>query len=851
MLRLLEKILNLKEGFLSKGSEFSIQFNPHWPFQDKIGGAVMWNIVLGGLAALLVIWVYRREGRSRGARVFLGCLRALLLAFILAMLNRPTLARMDSESEPSVLAVLMDGTVSMQVKDGGTDERGQPLSRFDSVMNLLTGDDRKLLKDLSAKHNLRFYRFDSDAESVGQFAGRAPAASPISTDEIVEKLSKLKPDGDSTRVYASLRTVLQKLQGEHLAGVALLTDGRDNPDESRTENIEAIRKFGVRVYPIAVGSDAPPRNVEVDNIAVERDAFVRDLVTAKVRVRTMGYPAGHKINVALKGRFVSKDQEVATTRPSVDEPERPLLKSNGRPAEETITVGAGATTRPAGETNIAQTFNLEMNFKAPDKEGTLYVVAEATPDQQEVTLKDNVCRAQIQILDTSISVLYCEGYPRWEYRYLKGELPRWTDGSFQLSCLLFSADLGFKQEGNKPITRFPENMSEMLEYDVVIFGDVDSRQFTDPQLQLVSDFVLKKHGGFGMIAGPKYAPYSFRGTPIEEVLPVSIRQAAPEDNISIPLGWRPVLTKAGEDSTIFRFFEDKKQNEEFFKNDLQQLFWYCRGISAKRDIGEVYAEHPTDNGPDGRKAPILVLGRYGGRTLFSAIDDSWRWRFYTGESIFDTYWIQQLRYLAREKKLGQRRFTIQADRPAYERGEQVQVRLDILDPELLRNPPDNIALKINREDRDAGQSRIEPLPDQTLEPKVGQKDQYIASWRADRDGDYTITVQFAGKVAKTFVRVKPAGKELSNAQVDSTLLQELLPPAAPGDQPKLGMPKLLRINAQADIGKVRDELAAIPSAAVPRDFRSDGPLWDAPLAMIIFVTLITAEWVLRKVYGML
>ena len=28
-------------------------------------------------------------------------------------------------------------------------------------------------------------------------------------------------------------------------------------------------------------------------------------------------------------------------------------------------------------------------------------------------------------------------------------------------------------------------------------------------------------------------------------------------------------------------------------------------------------------------------------------------------------------------------------------------------------------------------------------------------------------------------------------------------------------------------------------------------LWDAPLAMVIFVLLITLEWVLRKVYGML
>jgi hypothetical protein len=43
----------------------------------------------------------------------------------------------------------------------------------------------------------------------------------------------------------------------------------------------------------------------------------------------------------------------------------------------------------------------------------------------------------------------------------------------------------------------------------------------------------------------------------------------------------------------------------------------------------------------------------------------------------------------------------------------------------------------------------------------------------------------------------------------------------------------------------------IPSAAKVIPIESSQPLWDAPLAMILFVFLITAEWVLRKVYGML
>src|SRR4029079_11624086 len=122
---------------------------------------------------------------------------------------------------------------------------------------------------------------------------------------------------------------------------------------------------------------------------------------------------------------------------------------------------------------------------------------------------------------------------------------------------------------------------------------------------------------------------------------------------------------------------------KFIKDDLPAIFWYCRGITAKGGVGETFAEHPTDIGPDGRKAPILVFGRFGaGRTMFSAIDDSWRWRFYTGESVFDTYWIQQLRHLARSRKIGQRKINFNASRDTYTLGESVRLELTVLDPVL-------------------------------------------------------------------------------------------------------------------------------------------------------------------------
>src|SRR6266513_2927429 len=164
MQRFIEIILGLDKGFLSREGDLSIQFNPRWPLQDLVG-AVTWNLILGILAGLLVVYVYRREGRGRTARVLLGLIRAALLAFVIAMLNRPILNLSQSRTEPSVLAIAMDDSVSMQVKDGQGLE-GVGTTRMQAMLELLNGENKKLIKDLARQHELKFYKFDRDARRI-------------------------------------------------------------------------------------------------------------------------------------------------------------------------------------------------------------------------------------------------------------------------------------------------------------------------------------------------------------------------------------------------------------------------------------------------------------------------------------------------------------------------------------------------------------------------------------------------------------------------------------------------------------------------------------------------------------
>jgi hypothetical protein len=277
--RLLEILLGLNRGFLDREGDFSLSFNPVWPWQ-KMLGASTWNFLLIALAAGLVVAVYRREARARPVRITLGIIRAALLAIVIALLNRPVLTLGQSYTEPSVVAVLIDDSLSMRIRDTGNSKDTDAKSRLAGAVELLTGEGQALIRELGKTHQLRYYRFDATAIPI------APATQPTAT--IVDSLKALEPVGQSTQIGSALRSVLDDLQGQRLAGIVLLTDGRDAPPRPLAATLAQLKDTGVKIFPVPMGSDQPPPNIEIQSVNAQDAAFKDDIVNVRATVRAAG-----------------------------------------------------------------------------------------------------------------------------------------------------------------------------------------------------------------------------------------------------------------------------------------------------------------------------------------------------------------------------------------------------------------------------------------------------------------------------------------------------------------------------------------------------------------------------------
>jgi len=794
--RLAEWFLGIPPADPGQGTEWHFSHAFPWP---------SWVLLLFCLAAGAgVVWVYRQDAAllPRRIRWLLTGLRLAVIGLLLVVLSEVVLS-IERTGLPYAV-VLLDVSASMATEDQYSDsaarnearrlvaeaDTGGP-SRLNLGKALLLERNGAFLKSLLENHKLRLYTVAA-AESL---LGNGDSLRAADIDGLLPEIRKLQPLGDQTRLGDALRRVLNGLRGTPPSAVIVITDGITTDGETLSAAAHYARQKSVPVFTVGIGNPDPTRDLELHDVLVDDVAFVDDPVTFTSKLTAHGY-AGEQARLVLR-----------------------LKDSSEELASRTVTV-------PGDGQNV----KLELTY-TPRIVGDLEFVLEVVPLPKESNVRNNSEVRRISIRKEKIRVLLVDALPRWEFRELKVLLER--EKTVELKAVLQDSDPEFAEEDLSALSHFPVKKEDLFHYDVVILGDVNLAYLSSSVLDNLREFVREKGGGLIFIAGPSHNPLSYEGTVLETLLPIELSGARiPDPLITLTESFHPELTVEGrKGSSVFRFADTEQASDQIWQS-LPGFFWFVEVMDLKPGA-LVFATHPLRMGHHD-KMPIIALQRFGaGKVLFHATDETWRWRFRTGDLYYGRYWVQAIRYLSRSKLLGKDRGAeLTVDRKVYQTGDSVQMHVRFLDEQLAPTTSDGVSVMVERAGdvtRTLALSRIPEAP-MVFEGHLSN----IA------EGNYhawVATPAFSDAPPSQDFRVEAPSRETRQLRMD---LSELAQTATitRGKSYTLG-------NAEQ---VVRDIPPGLP---VPLDTDEPLRLWNHWLVLTLLTGLLCLEWVLRKRYRLI
>ena len=741
-------------------------------------GELRWAAGTGAYVALLVTVVavaaaafsYRMSARARARdRIVLTGIRVAMLALVLLCLFRPTLIVKAAVPQQNFIGVLLDDSRSMQIADEG----GQPRSAF--VRDQFGALDAGLLKALSDRFSVRVFRFSSTATRATQ-----------GTD--------LTFAGTQTRVGAALSAARQELAGLPVAGLVMVTDGADTEESSLGESLLALKADGVPVFTIGVGAETLPRDIQIGRVATPRTALKGSTLMVDVVVTQKGYDGQTvTLDVEDEGRMVSTQQVT--------------LPTGGAPATVPVRV------------TVSEEGPRVLRFKATPKEG-------------ELVVENNAREALVDVRDRKEKILYFEGEPRWEYKFLRRAVT--DDPNLQVVGLLRSADNKYFRQGiegpDELVAAFPKTREELFAYRGIILGSIEAAAFTGDQLRMIADFVDRRGGGLLALGGRRsLAEGGYAGTAVADALPVVIDRnlVGEDDDVVGRLNVRP--TRAGTGSAVTQVGETDAKSQERWAT-LPPVITVNR-IGALKPGATVLLSGLDESR---REQPVLAYQRYGrGKALIFTPEDSWVWQMFHSITVEDQTHENLWRQLLRWTVDGVPDYVdarTSADR--VEPGEPATITADVADKAFVELNDASVTAHIIRPDKT------------TLDVPM--------AWGGERGGEYT------AKIPTTIPGWYEARVEATRggATLGTSVLHVR---AAPGDAESFDATMhaaTLRRIAEETSGSF---YTAGNAAALPEDLRYTGrgvttveehELWHMPIVLLLLVGLLCAEWGYRRAVGL-
>ncbi len=743
----------------------------------------VWVLVLVVLPAaiLFVRWLYARGGDGGSLRVPAAA-RLALLALLVLFLMRPVRVRQKVSVERPVAAVLLDDSASLREHDLPELARAAGLPAEATRRDVLVEVLGESFAQLSERYELLLFAFGDSLRAVGGLTDLAAA------------------DG-STRLGDALAALAAETRGRQLAQVVLVSDGRVNAGRDPAAALPLLLGRSARLSVIGVGDPDVPRDVRVAGVTLPEVALAGDTVTLEVAVAARGYagaPASLRVSEADSGLELARE-------------------------EFRLAEGPGATEQ-----------SVRIGF-VPGREGDFDLRISVVPQPGERDETNNHERRLLRVEPGRIKVLYVDGYPRYEYHFLVSSLLRATN--MEVQCLLLDASPEFIQEsteGTPALLRFPPTLDDLLQYHVIIFGDVapaDLGPDAERHLRDVKSFV-EAGGGFLMQAGTRDAPREYAGTPIADILPVLLGDPAAEWGAVHAPGepFRPVLERPRDPHEVVTLHPDLDVNRALWEGEdgLAPLTWYYP-VAKARPTSEVLLSHPASTNAHGPHVLLATMYHPQGRTAFLGTDETWRWRFRYLETYREPFWKGLVRYLALNKlRRADYRFELATDFGHYDIGSRVIVTARVRDKEFLPLEAESFAAQLQRPD-----GRVETLA--LLREEAGV---FSGTFVVPDPGPHRLWLEDPDDAAGGPRSPRVVTAAVPSAETDDALLDERLL----GALATQGGGRYARLAAAPAL------LATLADPATERaiDEPEREELWAGFPPLLLLVGLLATEWIARK-----
>jgi uncharacterized membrane protein len=638
---------------------------------------------------------------------------------------------------------------------------------------LLQRLDSDLMQALSERFRVRLYQFAGDARRV-------------------EAVGDLTFEGGQTRLGRALDQARGELTGVPLAGLVVVSDGADHSEAELNSALLGLRSARVPVYTVGVGLERFERDIEVRRLTTPRSVLRGTSMMVDLLVEQTGY-SGQTVTLIVEdgGRIVNTQ---AVTLPR-----------DGTPAA----VRVHFTAEEPGWRRFT--------FRVPVQDG-------------ELIHENNQRDALIEVREGRQKVLYFEGEPRFEVKFLRRAVA--DDPELQLVVLQRTAENKFLRldvDGGEELEHgFPATREELFSYRALVLGSVEASYFTREQQRMIADFVAERGGSLMMLGGKRsFNEGGYADTPLADVLPVEL------DGRGDPNYYRDVRvtpTVAGQMHAALQLRPDAAESIERWST-LPTLSTFNRLTQLKPGATALL----TGSGPGVSEGQVVLAWQRYGRGLSMAlpVQDTWVWQMHADIPVEDetheTLWRQLLRWLVNEVP---DQLTLSASKEPAGLNQPIEIQAELRDGAFRRISGAFLSASVESPDGSVSDVLLRSTPRRDGE--------YLASFVPSAEGLHTIRLQ-AGRDGEEMAMRHLAldavwdEGEMFGAQMRAPLLRRIAEETGG------------RFYTLANLHRLPEEIR-YSGSGITRVESYD--LWDMPLVFLLLVGLVGAEWGYRRLRGL-